>query len=66
MTVLSAIVLTFVLICGIYFIYQFNKLDKLDKSDLEEMVNEYIERRSLKRASKVYKLYTRKYRRLSK
>lgn len=63
MTVLSAIVLTFVLICGIYFIYKFNKLDK---SDLEEMVNEYIERRSLKRASKVYKLYTRKYRRLSK
>jgi len=63
MTVLSAIVLTFVLIYGIYFIYQFNKLDK---SDLEEMVNEYIERRSLKRASKVYKLYTRKYRRLSK
>jgi len=63
MTVLSAIVLTFVLICGIYFIYQFNKLDK---SDLEEMINEYIERRSLKRASKVYKLYTRKYRRLSK
>jgi len=63
MTVLSAIVLTFVLIYGIYFIYQFNKLDK---SDLEEMINEYIERRSLKRASKVYKLYTRKYRRLSK